>query len=90
VDEQQIRLLVRQAIARHLGASGPPRPEPAAIAAAFAVAPPVVAAPQPAAAGEPSIATRQFVIVRAPGETECVIEPSVTCNHCGYCLCYGH
>jgi hypothetical protein len=20
----------------------------------------------------------------------CVIEPSVRCNHCGYCLSYGH
>jgi hypothetical protein len=32
----------------------------------------------------------QFVIVRPPGETDCIIEPSVTCNHCGYCQCYGH
>ena len=21
---------------------------------------------------------------------ECLIEPSVRCNHCGYCLSYGH
>ena len=21
---------------------------------------------------------------------ECLIEPSVSCNHCGYCLSYGH
>lgn len=20
----------------------------------------------------------------------CIIEPSVRCNHCGYCLSYGH
>jgi hypothetical protein len=25
----------------------------------------------------------------APG-TECIIEPSVSCNHCGYCKSYGH
>ena len=21
---------------------------------------------------------------------QCVIEPAVRCNHCGYCLSYGH
>jgi hypothetical protein len=21
---------------------------------------------------------------------QCLIEPSVRCNHCGYCLSYGH
>lgn len=24
------------------------------------------------------------------GEGACLIEPSVRCNHCGYCLSYGH
>ena len=24
------------------------------------------------------------------GDGACLIEPSVTCNHCGYCLSYGH
>ena len=24
------------------------------------------------------------------GGDECLIEPSVRCNHCGYCLSYGH
>lgn len=26
------------------------------------------------------------------GDTDgaCIIEPSVRCNHCGYCLSYGH
>ncbi len=24
------------------------------------------------------------------GEGLCLIEPSVRCNHCGYCLSYGH
>ena len=23
-------------------------------------------------------------------EGACLIEPSVRCNHCGYCLSYGH
>ena len=24
------------------------------------------------------------------GDGACLIEPSVRCNHCGYCLSYGH
>ena len=24
------------------------------------------------------------------GDGACLIEPSVRCNHCGYCLAYGH
>jgi hypothetical protein len=24
------------------------------------------------------------------GDGQCLIEPSVRCNHCGYCLSYGH
>ena len=26
----------------------------------------------------------------ADGEGACLIEPAVRCNHCGYCLSYGH
>lgn len=68
MDEQQVRALVRQAIARHLG----PQAEP------------VDARPAP------PISQARFALVRLAGETECVIEPAVTCNHCGYCQCYGH
>ncbi len=73
MDEQQLRGLVREAIARHLGPS-PAAPAPAAVSAV------------PAAA----IAVAQFHLPRPPGEVDCVIEPSVTCTHCGHCLCYGH
>lgn len=24
------------------------------------------------------------------GDGACLIEPAVCCNHCGYCLSYGH
>ena len=30
----------------------------------------------------------QFVI--EPQGEACIIEPAVTCNHCGYCRSYGH
>ena len=31
----------------------------------------------------------QFDVASGP-DGSCVIEPSVTCNHCGYCKSYGH
>ena len=76
MDEQQLRGLVREAIARHLG---PTAPAPAVLAG-------VVAAPSDAIA----VAVARFDLPRPPGEVDCVIEPSVTCTHCGHCLCYGH
>lgn len=86
MDEQQVRLLVRQAIARHMGAPQ----APVAAQAPRAAAPAPVPA-QPAAAGTVAhVAFARFPLVRAAGETECLIEPTVTCNHCGHCQCYGH
>ncbi|MGD9903798.1 MAG: hypothetical protein AB7U83_10025 [Vicinamibacterales bacterium] len=77
MDEHQLRALVRDAIARHLGPGSPAAsPRPAA------------AAPEPAAARP--IVVAQFQVARPAGEIDCVIEPTVTCNHCGHCLCYGH
>lgn len=86
MDEQQVRLLVRQAIARHMGASPAPVPvarpaAPEAVAPAFAI---------PASDASAHVAFARFHLVRPAGETECLIEPTVTCNHCGHCQCYGH
>ena len=74
--EQELRLLVRDAIARHAAstASGPSRP-----AASLSVAPRqhFSHAMFPVAAG-------------SDGDGACIIEPTVTCNHCGYCKSVGH
>ena len=48
--------------------------------------------PDPAAIPLPSLrdhASHAIFVLPAQGEA-CVIEPSVTCNHCGYCKSYGH
>ena len=81
MDEHQVRLLVRQAIARHMGAPEAPAVAPRAAAQNSAPALPVSAA---------HVAFARFPLVRPAGETECLIEPTVTCNHCGHCQCYGH
>jgi len=31
-----------------------------------------------------------FPLTRGSEDGACVIEPSVRCNHCGYCVSYGH
>jgi len=31
----------------------------------------------------------QFAVPSGP-DGSCIIEPSVMCNHCGYCKSYGH
>jgi hypothetical protein len=48
--------------------------------------------PDPSAIPLPSLrqhASHALFVIPAQGEA-CVIEPGVTCNHCGYCKSYGH
>ena len=101
--EQELRALVREAVARQFAATAAPR-------AAGASAPPhstPVAAPSPAAGATPMptgplgphLSHARFVIDRHLTDRQgaadeaggrCVIEPAVVCTHCGYCLSYGH
>jgi hypothetical protein len=74
--EQELRALVREAIARHLPPAGPD-------AGASAV--------QPVAVLRAHLSHAQFVMP-AGMDTDgpCLIEPAVQCNHCGFCKSYGH
>jgi hypothetical protein len=81
--DDELRRLVREAVARQLGqAPVPPVP--------------VLAESRPASLpatrhGSPwadHASHYQYVIVN-PTDT-CVIEPGVGCNHCGYCKSHGH
>jgi hypothetical protein len=67
--EHELRLLVREAIARQ------------------GVGSDFQSAPAPRLSLDP-LSHKQFDLP-APG-TECIIEPSVPCTHCGYCKSYGH
>jgi hypothetical protein len=81
VSDQELRQLVRDAIARHTGHAGesdpahahprPPVPFNARAHASFTML--------PLARGGDSA-----------DDGACLIEPTVRCNHCGYCLSYGH
>lgn len=73
--DDEIRQVVRQAIARHLGGAAPGAPAPAPAPPGPSVAP---------------LAFARYPLPRAADDVACVIEPSVRCNHCGYCQCHGH
>ena len=79
MNEDELRALIRHAVQKHLGS------EPSA----FAPAPPAELRRD---AGGPlvSIAFGQYQLERAAGDTSCLIEPAVRCNHCGFCKCHGH
>jgi hypothetical protein len=85
ISEQDLRAMIREAIARHSGGA-------AAAPAASPVAPDLL----PVRAGEgPSLSLHLhsshglFVVAGAP-DGECVIEPAHRCDHCGYCKSLGH
>jgi hypothetical protein len=72
--DEELRALVRDAIARHLGR------QPSA---------PPASAPVPLWRSHPSFG--KYIV---PSGTEqdgpCLIEPTVHCNHCGFCQSHGH
>ena len=80
-------MLVREAIARHTGYAGAGAPSHSAFSGASSDAPshPRTLAPSH------HFSHGLFVVPSgAEGEGPCIIEPSVMCNHCGYCKSYGH
>ena len=79
--EQELRALVRSVIAQHPGTATPPAPGtiPSAAPSALLPAPSLVR----------QHASHALFVIPAQGDA-CIIEPGVTCNHCGYCKSYGH
>jgi len=72
--EQELRALVRDAIARQGGAG---------LRAVLPQAPAIIP--------RDHLSHGMFVLPTGSDEDgPCVIEPAVTCNHCGYCRSYGH
>jgi hypothetical protein len=89
MNEQDLRSLVREAIERHLGRPEKRVREP--FSDDFGDRGVRRAGPfGPADAPHAS----HIILKVAPGseidEGMCVIEPSVRCNHCGFCQSYGH
>jgi hypothetical protein len=73
--EQELRALVRDAVAKHLRGV-PPQPDPGT--------------PILRDAARHASHAMFSLSVGADGDGACVIEPAVACTHCGYCKSYGH
>jgi hypothetical protein len=75
--EQELRAMVRDAIARHAGASA----AGASIGGSL-----------PASGLFRLHPSHGLFMVPSGSDTDgpCIIEPAVPCNHCGYCKSYGH
>lgn len=82
--DDEIRLLVRVAIQKHMVVPDAAQPD---VASAFRRTEPAAAPPQPPPL---SISFGRYLLSRAESDTMCVIEPAVKCDHCGYCQCHGH
>lgn len=79
MNDDQIRALVRVAIEKHLGAPAAgdcenPRDNPRGNDRGT----------------DRLISFGRYALPRAEDDTNCLIEPAVRCNHCGYCECHGH
>jgi len=83
--EQELRALVREAIAKANGArtsAGPGRSEDRQRTEGPASSGVLLAGGH----------TSHALFTLTPGDPDgrCMIEPGVACNHCGYCKSYGH
>ena len=86
--DDELRALVRDAIARHLGGGqAVPRPEEGPSIRGGA-------GPHDAGPAPPWRAHASFgKFLNLPGDADpgpCLIEPGVSCNQCGFCKSYGH
>jgi hypothetical protein len=74
--EQELRALVREAVARHLGdRSEPPFAHPDSGVTSIEAR---------------DHASHAVYINIVNPDNACVIEPNVSCNHCNYCRSHGH
>ena len=81
MNDDELRQLIRAAIQRHTGTA--PAESTTGTIRLQPDAPLMVSAPV-------SISFGQYRLERTDGDTSCLIEPAVQCNHCGFCKCHGH
>jgi hypothetical protein len=77
--DAELRRLVRESVARHLGGAAVPTPR---------AEPPAAHAHQERARLDHTSHHLYLTLVNATDA--CVIEPGVTCDHCGYCKSNGY
>ena len=75
--EQDLRAMIRESIARHVGSGATSASEPLLMQADATYR------------AHPSF-VRLALLSGGDDDGACLIEPAVRCNHCGYCQSYGH
>jgi len=88
--EDELRAMVRDAVARHLGMDGRGRsPNGPPLQARSGNAP--YLRPADAPSWKSHLSHGRFVFL-APTDPDapCVVEPQVRCHHCGFCQSYGN
>ena len=76
ISEQDLRAMIRQAIVAHGGGAGHFDDSGVPV--------------EESAAGCRSHASHGLLAIVASTDGDCDIEPTVRCNHCGYCKSLGH
>ncbi len=72
MNEDALRALIRESVARHLTGGSPTPAPPFTTPVAFVAHP------------------SQYRYQLPESDGPCIIEPTVACNHCGYCQSHGH
>jgi hypothetical protein len=86
VNEEELRAMVRESIARHVGAGSVRLPPPEN---GFGETGKPDTAYDPLYVAHASF-VRLPVLSGGDDGGACLIEPAVRCNHCGYCQSFGH
>jgi hypothetical protein len=79
MNEHELRLMVREAVSRHLGGNSPSPHQP------ISTSPHSPIPPSPHSHVSHALYGGLVNVSDA-----CVIEPAVACDHCGYCKSHGH
>jgi len=93
MNEQELRAIVRDGVARRMGQSGVRSAESGVLGPRSGVLGPrseVLGAGSGVRGAEAFGPSHSVYVHLANVGGECVIEPSVPCNHCNYCKSHGH
>ena len=74
MNEDQLRTIVREAIAQHASTTHRPPVQPSMTTVRL----------------HASHGMFSLLSDGSSGDGPCIIEPAVMCNHCGYCKSFGH
>ena len=90
MNEVDVRALVREAVARHFGPQGHQGPAAPTCATAPLMSSPTAHAAMHGGAVLGGHSSHALYLTLVNTSDACVIEPSATCDHCGYCKSHGH